>query len=128
MRIEKDAWLEATPPCAVCGGRGIEPRAQLHLPFGVSVWLWRTGRPVWFALLPAVVMVASTGAALVLNFRGFYAQFLPKHDGAALTNMVIAAVLFLLGALVVFEAVRVWLRARAEDRAAMAFAAVPATE
>ncbi|HTI33011.1 MAG TPA: hypothetical protein VL422_04985 [Miltoncostaea sp.] len=39
MRIEKDAWLEATPPCAVCGGRGIEPRAQLHLPFGVSVWL-----------------------------------------------------------------------------------------
>src|SRR5688500_11477323 len=38
---------------------------------GVSVWLWRTGRPVWYTLLPAMFMIASTGTALVLNFRNF---------------------------------------------------------
>jgi carbon starvation protein len=79
---------------------------------GVSVWLWRTGRPVWFALVPAALMVASTGTALVFNFRNFYRQYVPAHDGAALTNMCIAAVLFLLGGLVVFEALRVWARSR----------------
>ena len=79
---------------------------------GVSVWLWRTGRPVWFALVPAAFMVVSTGTALVFNFRNFYRQYTPLHDGTALTNMCIAAVLFLLGGLVVFEALRVWARSR----------------
>lgn len=43
-RMTKDAWLEATPRCAVCGGDGPIPRAQLHLPFGVSVWLCEAHR------------------------------------------------------------------------------------
>jgi carbon starvation protein len=79
---------------------------------GVSVWLWRTGRPVWFALAPAAVMIASTATALVMNFRVFWNKYLVDHAAMTLTNMCIAAVLFLLGGLVVFEAVRVWRRAR----------------
>jgi carbon starvation protein len=84
---------------------------------GVSVWLWRTGRPVWFTVLPAIFMVASTGAALAFNFRAFSRVFLGKFekgnvDVATLVNMCIAGVLFMLGALVVFEALRVWRRAR----------------
>jgi glucose uptake protein GlcU len=57
-------------------------------------------------------MVGTTGTALVFNFRNFYRQYAPQHDGAALTNMCIAGVLFLLGGLVVFEALRVWARSR----------------
>lgn len=79
---------------------------------GVSMWLWRTGRPVWFALAPAMFMVASTGTALVLNFRRFLGEYPPNYQGPTLANMCIAAVLFLLGALVVFEALRVWRKSR----------------
>ena len=84
---------------------------------GVSVWLWRTGRPVWFAVLPAVFMVASTGTALVFNFRNFWRKYAAAADGTMLVNMCIAGVLFMLGALVVFEALRVWRRARADAAA-----------
>jgi carbon starvation protein len=83
---------------------------------GVSVWLWRTGRPMWFALLPAMFMIASTATALVLNFRKFLGDYrlLPPGGAVApsLVNMCIAAVLFLLGSLVVFEALRVWRKSR----------------
>ncbi len=82
---------------------------------GVSVWLWRTGRPVWFALLPAIFMLASTGTALVMNFIGFLRTYRTAIGGMvtdAMTNMVIAAVLFVLGLFVVFEAVRVWNKSR----------------
>ena len=85
---------------------------------GVSVWLWRTGRPVWFALVPAMLMVVTTGTALVLNFRKFLGDYnltpAGTSAGPALTNMAIAAVLFLLGALVVFEGLRVWRRSRGD--------------
>jgi carbon starvation protein len=79
---------------------------------GVSVWLWRTGRPVWFALLPAVFMIITTATALVMNFRNFLAKYQALPQGALLVNMCIAAVLFLLGGLVVFEALRVWRMSR----------------
>lgn len=79
---------------------------------GVSVWLWRTGRPVIFALLPAYFMLASTGTALVLNFRKFMSDYrlVPKGASGAplVVNMCIAAVLLMLAVLVVLEAVRVW--------------------
>jgi carbon starvation protein len=75
---------------------------------GVSVWLWRTGRPVWFAIVPAMFMVASTGTALIMNFNKFLGDYRVKYEGTTVVNMCIAAVLFLLGALVVFEALRVW--------------------
>ena len=93
---------------------------------GVSVWLWRTGRPVWFALLPAMFMIVSTGTALMFNFRTFYRLYLTDHDGMTLTNMCIAAVLFMLGGLVVFEALRVWRRARQDASAAFAVGAAGA--
>jgi carbon starvation protein len=89
---------------------------------GVSVWLWRTGRPVWFALVPAGFMLASTGTALVINFMKFlrdWRMIPPEISGTPLiVNMCIAAVLFLLGVLVVFEAMRVWMMARREPAAA----------
>jgi carbon starvation protein len=80
---------------------------------GVSVWLWRTGRNVWFALLPAMFMVVTTGTALVLNFRAFLQAYRVRPESLVLTNMTIAALLFLLGGLVVFEALRVWRMSRA---------------
>ncbi len=79
---------------------------------GVSVWLWRTGRPVWFALLPAVLMLVSTGTALAINFGSFLSKFRLDHKVPDLVNMIVAGVLMLLGALVVIEAVRVYAMSR----------------
>jgi carbon starvation protein len=89
---------------------------------GVSVWLWRTGRPVWFTLAPAAFMVASTATALVLNFRNFWSAYWVKPQSMLITNMCIAALLLMLAALVVFEAVRVWRmsRTRANEPVAVA--------
>jgi len=82
---------------------------------GVSVWLWRTGRPVWFALLPAGFMLISTATALVMNFMAFLKQYRVATTAAApiMVNMVVAALLLGLGLLVVFEAARVWRKTRA---------------
>ncbi|MGB7159001.1 MAG: carbon starvation CstA family protein [Tepidisphaeraceae bacterium] len=110
---------------------------------GVSVWLWRTGRPVWFALAPAMFMIASTGTALVMNFRLFLAKYqalqilnpeeiarrfnlltneqVSRELSTLPVNMTVAAVLFLLGGLVVFEALRVW----AKSRKGVGFEVVP---
>jgi hypothetical protein len=57
-------------------------------------------------------MVATTSTALVMNFMAFYRKFAPARATDALINMCIAAVLFLLGGLVVFEALRVWRQSR----------------
>jgi carbon starvation protein len=79
---------------------------------GVSVWLWRTGRNVLFALIPAMFMIASTATALVFNMRGFYAEYIGKHLTSSIINLCIAGVLFALGTLIVVEALRVWRAAR----------------
>lgn len=92
---------------------------------GVSVWLWRTGRPVWFALVPAMLMVVTTATALVMNFMSFYRKYAPAAATDALVNMCIAAVLFLLGGLVVFEALRIWRKQRAEPMGAALAAIEP---
>ncbi|MGC4076117.1 MAG: hypothetical protein QM702_03615 [Rubrivivax sp.] len=57
-------------------------------------------------------MLASTGTVLVFNFLTFYRAYAKTGVVAQITNMSIAAVLFLLGIFVVFEAVRVWVAAR----------------
>jgi carbon starvation protein len=83
---------------------------------GVSVWLWRTGRPAWFTLLPAGFMLVTTGTALVMNFMSFLEQYrtlvkpedLASKGNPLIINMVVAAVLFGLAALVVGEALRGW--------------------
>ncbi len=71
---------------------------------GVRVWLAR--RPVWFALAPGGVHDPQHRHGLVLNFRVFWNKYAVDHAPMTLTNMCIAAVLFLLGGLVVFEALR----------------------
>jgi hypothetical protein len=52
-------------------------------------------------------MVCTTGTALTLNFLKFLRDYRISPQTMLLTNMSIAVLLFLLGALVVFEGVRV---------------------
>jgi carbon starvation protein len=85
---------------------------------GVSVWLWRTGRPVWFSFLPALFMLFNTGWALIANFLDFTNQYLAASRSSqptapSLVNMGVAAVLFGLGLFVVLESIRVWRMTRA---------------
>jgi carbon starvation protein len=87
---------------------------------GVSVWLWRTGRPVWFALLPAIFMLITTSAALVMNFLAFFDKQQIRHDGMNIVNMTIAVLLLGLSIFVAFEAFRVYIQSR---RAPVAVAA-----
>lgn len=79
---------------------------------GVSMWLWRTGRPVMFALVPAAFMLATTCTALVINLKRFTTAYTATRAWTAVANMTIAAMLLLLAVLVVFEALRVWRAAR----------------
>ncbi len=79
---------------------------------GVSVWLWRTGRPVWFALAPAIFMLGTTCTALVMNFFSFLNKQSISPSTMNLTNMAIAVVLFGLSIFVAFEALRVYLQSR----------------
>jgi carbon starvation protein len=80
---------------------------------GVSLWLWRNGRQALFTFIPAVLMLASTGTALVINLRTFLRQYQgliqsPLSKPMLAVNMGIAVMLLGLGALIVFEALRVW--------------------
>jgi carbon starvation protein len=79
---------------------------------GVSVWLWRTGRPVWFALVPAIFMLITTGFALVMNFLAFLEKQSIAPSTMNITNMVIAVALLGLSAFVAFEALRAYLQSR----------------
>ncbi len=84
---------------------------------GVSVWLWRSGRPVWYALLPAAFMLISTATALVMNVIAFTGQY-QKAIGAGTSgapmavNIGVAIILMILGTFVVIEAARVWTLSR----------------
>ena len=62
----------------------------------------------------------------MFNFRNFLRRYHAAADGTTLVNMCIAAVLFLLGALVVFEALRVWRRARLDAAAGFPLSAARA--
>jgi len=80
---------------------------------GVSVWLWRTGRPVWFALAPALFMLATTVTALAYNLSGYLALQRTQPSTMNLTNMGIAIALLALATFVSFEALRVYVKQRA---------------
>lgn len=86
---------------------------------GVSVWLHRTGRPVWFALLPAGFMLATTATALTLNLVGFYRTWSASGAAQPLLNAAIALVLLALAALVTTEALRTWLKSRTPAAASL---------
>lgn len=45
----KGERLGKAPPCAICAGPGKGSRAELHLPYGVSVWLCAFHRTGEFA-------------------------------------------------------------------------------
>jgi carbon starvation protein len=79
---------------------------------GVSVWLWRTGRPVWFALAPAVFMLITTATALVYNFNTFLGQYQATQGMPHMVNMAIAFVLLVLAGFVAIEACRAMRRGR----------------
>ena len=85
---------------------------------GVSVWLWRTGRRVWFALLPAIFMLATTCTALAFNFMAFLKQYNALQPGQiaapSVINMGLAVVLFGMAMLVIAEALRLWVQSRRE--------------
>ena len=83
---------------------------------GISVWLWRTGRPVLFALIPAALMLATTATALVLNFLSFVRQQQAHPSAINLTNAIIAIVLLALAIYVAAEAVRVLIQSRRGDQ------------
>jgi len=79
---------------------------------GVAVWLGRTGRPTWFVIAPAALMLMTTTTALVLNLRGFlakYSELVQAQQNAwpMVSNIVIAVVLLALAAVVVIDALRV---------------------
>jgi len=62
----------------------------------ITVWLRRTGRPIWFTLIPMVLMVAATTVSL--------AQ-LALHHGLSLLG-VIASVLLLMALVLLLESTR----------------------
>jgi len=86
---------------------------------GISVWLWRTGRPVWYALLPALFMLVTTITALVMNGLQFWQKISAATSQNPITstpwiNMVLVCLLLLLALFVTLEAVRVWHKSRRE--------------
>jgi carbon starvation protein len=83
---------------------------------GVAVWLGNSGRKTWYVILPAMFMLASTTAALVLNLRSFVGQWTALKPDQSLvpvmSNMIIAVVLLGLAVVVVGDALRVWVTSR----------------
>lgn len=74
---------------------------------GVTVWLRRSGRPAWFAWLPAVFVLAMTVWALALQAHGGAVAWLGSTAPGrwtALANAVTASLLLALAGLVVVEA------------------------
>ena len=76
----KGERLGNLPACAICMGRGHGPRALLHLPLGVSVWLCAAHRdPEWLA--------ARAGRDLVVSLQTVWraADCLTARRSRALT-------------------------------------------
>jgi carbon starvation protein len=66
-----------------------------------SLWLLRQGRRVWFAIIPAVLMLATTGASLVLMLKQFSAG--PSRNP---TLLVADVVIIIITAYLVLAGVR----------------------
>jgi carbon starvation protein len=78
----------------------------------ISVWLRKTGRPVWYALVPTFFMAVMTMWSLVLLCRPFLAWLFAGAAEAIKPDAVISGVcsvlLLVLSLWVVFEAARVF--------------------
>jgi carbon starvation protein len=62
----------------------------------VTTYLKKTGKPIWFTLLPAAVMFVITGAAMVYNVIDFYGGGLGKLHLLAISAIVIALELWMI--------------------------------
>jgi carbon starvation protein len=124
--------LAATPP-AVPGqrpaymdywllfGTSNQLLAALTL-LGVTVWLYRSRRPIWYTLLPMVFVFAVTLWSLVLQvaaaLRGLATP--GAKSGPVLVNGIVALALIALALTLVIEALRAVQRTRTAARAAFA--------
>src|SRR5215510_9884167 len=74
--LYKGPALGSKPPCLICMGPGEGDRAQLHLPYGVSVWLCGAHRSAEFQRrragrdFVASLMRAWAGAGCFTRARG----------------------------------------------------------
>ena len=63
--LYKARGMGSSPPCAICMGPGSGPRARLHLPFGLSVWLCAEHRSREF-------LTRRAGRDLVVSLSGVW--------------------------------------------------------
>ena len=81
---------------------------------GVTVWLKREKRRVWYTFLPMVFVMGITVWALVAQIRQNVVTLQARFDWAATLNVLFGGALVLLAAVVMFEAVRAVRRNGAE--------------
>lgn len=73
---------------------------------GVTVWLKREKRRVWYTFLPMLFVMGITVWALVAQVRQNVAALQSRFDWSPLLNAVFGGALILLAAAVLFEAIR----------------------
>lgn len=71
----------------------------------IAFWLWRRSLPVWFIVIPAVLMLILPGLAMAINVSGFF-----KNEQWLLCGMGVGTILLQLW--ILFEAVTAWPRAK----------------
>jgi carbon starvation protein len=106
MATKEKAYLVAWP----IFGTSNQLLASLTL-LAVSVWLMRTGRNAWFAILPMIFMMTMTLWSLVLQITPFIEAVPAWMDGAApegrvVTGGIVGIVLLVLSLWLIVEAVR----------------------
>ncbi len=85
----------------------------------VTVWLWRTGRPIIFTVIPLVYMTVTCSYAMLLSLKGFW-----ENEQTAL--VVVGGVVFVLAMWMVVEGILVFWRMRGERAVKLAAAATSA--
>lgn len=88
-------------------GTGNQLLAALTL-LGITVWLRRLARPIWFVLLPMLFVMSMTIWSLVIQVREAYEVVLLEGFALhpAILNGVVSASLLLLAAILIIEALR----------------------
>lgn len=87
---------------------------------GITVWLWRQGKRVWYVAIPMVLVMSVTVTALIVQIMAAYrgaASSGWKFD-ATLMNAIVALALLALACVFVFEAFAAVRRGRATPEAA----------
>lgn len=79
----------------------------------VTVWLWRTGRPIMFTVIPMVYMTVTCSYAMLISLKGFV-------DKGQTPLIIVGGLVFVLAIWMVIEGVLVFFRMRGERAAAIA--------